>query len=139
MRYRTCVLMTNQEITQQTGAFIRFENGRCNDKDTRIALEDFIGEPVIAIRDISTSEPDTVLIITAPGRIQEKTILSHRMSILTGSMDTLKGILADLIRERPSDDIFDIYDYYVLGCDAVTRNLIEEWLKDVKSGLSDNI
>lgn len=139
MRYRTCVLMTNQEITQQTGAVVRFENGKCNDKDTRISLEDFIGEPVIAIRDISTSEPDTVLIITAPGRIQDKTTLSRRMSILTGSMDTLKGILTDLIRERPSDDIFDIYDDYVLGCDAVTRNLIEEWLKDVQSGLSDSI
>lgn len=134
MRYRTCVLITKQELEEKTGMTPNFVNGKCNDAALRIKTEDVIRQPVVGIRDISNSEPDMVMILTAPGHIQDKTVLSPRMSIIAGMpKEDTQAILLDMIMEREDEDIIDIYNDYVLGCDAVTRNLVEEWLKDIKA------
>ena len=128
MTYYPCILIPKAELEANGIKNVTFTMGKLDNPALREIIEDYIGRPVVQIRD-STRFDDIIMVLIADGHVQHNRISGKRTVCLYGNEDTLKVILTDIIAERDTEKPYDVFCSYAYQTDIVAQFHLDEWVK----------
>lgn len=129
-KHYPCILLTQDEVTSACGNPAIFANGYVTNRNIREKLEDYLGVPIVSIRQDSRSDSKEILVIHADGYVQSNPLTGKRIVALYGSADTLPNVLSDIFAERKDEKPLDIFDAYSYLCPIQNQIAMRDWVKN---------
>lgn len=127
-KYYICIIMNKDAIAEITGKELVFDEGHVRDPEIYRKLEDYLGQPVVFLRE-STVIEDEILIMCADGVVQTNPITKKRTAIIKGTLEDLKVIMADVIKERDEKPKTTFHGYG-FGCIMPEQLALRDWFTE---------